>query len=102
MIKPTFKKGGVNFHSYRQCHITSEMAQKFDGIENIYFDLPKSPNMLLVEKLPKLNKNNNIKNYMELDIKENNISSESDSDDDILFAYERYSLKKVRKRYYYK
>ena len=49
--------------------------------------------MLLVEKLPKLNGNNNIKNYLELDIKENNISSESDSDDDILFAYERYSLK---------
>ena len=78
MIKRSFKKGGINL--------------KFDGTEDIHFDRPKSPNMLLVGKLPKLN----IKNYMELDIKENNISSESDSDDDILFAYEWYSLKEVR------
>ena len=53
--------------------------------------------MLLVEKLPNLTINNNIENYMELNIKENNISNESDNDDDILFNYERYSLKEVRK-----
>ena len=82
MIKRSFKKGGINL--------------KFDGTEDIHFEWPKSPNMLLVEKLPTINKNNNIENYMELDIKENNISSESDSDDDILFNYERYSLKEVR------
>ena len=83
MIKRSFKKGGINL--------------KFDGTEDIHFDWPKSPNMLLVEKLPNLTINNNIENYMELNIKENNISNESDNDDDILFNYERYSLKEVRK-----
>ena len=41
--------------------------------------------------------NNNIENYIELDINENNLSKESDSEDDILFNPELYSLKKLRK-----
>ena len=42
--------------------------------------------------------NNNIENYIELDINENNLSKESDSEDDILFNPELYSLKKLRKK----
>ena len=41
--------------------------------------------------------NNNIENYIELDINENNLSKESDSEDDILFNPELYSLKKLIK-----
>ena len=41
--------------------------------------------------------NNNIENCIELDINENNLSKESDSEDDILFNPELYSLKKLRK-----
>ena len=59
MIKRSFIKGGINL--------------KFDGAEYIHFDWPKRPNIALVEKLPYLNLNNNIKNYMEFDIKENKI-----------------------------
>ena len=40
--------------------------------------------------------NNNIENFMEFDIKKNNNFNESDSDEDILFNYERYSLREVR------
>ena len=52
--------------------------------------------MFLVEKFPNMNLNNNLENYMELDIKGNNISNESESADDIFFDYESYSLKEIR------
>ncbi len=69
IIKQSFKKGGINL--------------KFDGSEDLVFDWPKNPDMILIEKIPSLSMNNNIENFMEFNIKKNNNINESDSDEDI-------------------
>ena len=77
-IMYSFKKGGITL--------------KNDASEDIIFQWPKTPDMILIEDIPQIKNENNF-NGLNL----NNEEYEYDSEEDILFDYERYSISSIRK-----
>ena len=74
----SFKKGGITL--------------KNDASEDIIFQWPKTPEMILIEDIPQIKNENNF-NGLNLNTEE----YENDSEEDILFDYERYSISSIRK-----
>ena len=82
MIKYSFKKAGINL--------------KLDGSEDNLFTWPKQPEMLLIEDTKKI-KNELFNNEINFENDLNNSGNFCDSeDDDIMFDYDRYSIKTIR------
>ena len=77
-ISYSFKKGGIILSN--------------DGSEDIIFQWPKTPDMTLIEDIPQLKNENNF-NVLNLNTEE----QENDSEEDILFDYERYNISSIRK-----
>ena len=85
MIKLSFKKGGINL--------------KLDGSEDSLFNWPRHPEMVLIEDIQ--NKSFKDSKTNEIVYDTNFISNaDLDSEDDVLFDYERYSIKSIRKEVY--
>ena len=80
-IQHSFKKAGINL--------------KLDNSEDYMFIWPKQPDYILIEDLKK----NNLDNLTgSIDYSSENINSENrDSEKDILFDYDRYDIKWIRK-----
>ena len=79
-IQHSFKKAGINL--------------KLDNSEDYMFNWPKQPDYILIEDLKK-NKGDNLTDS--IDYSNENINPEiSDSEEDILFDYDRYDIKCIR------
>ena len=79
-IQHSFKKAGINL--------------KLDNSEDYMFNWPKQPDYILIEDLKK-NKGDNLTDS--IDYSNENINPEiSDSEEDILFDYDRYDIKCIK------
>ncbi len=85
MIKLSFKKAGINLN--------------LNGSEDVLFNWPKQPEMLLIEDIKKI-KQNNFTNHINFENNSINNYEDKDSDNDILFDYDRYDIKNIRNEVY--
>ena len=85
MIKLSFKKAGINLN--------------LNGSEDVLFNWPKQPEMLLIEDIKKI-KQNNFTNHINYENNSINNYEDKDSDNDILFDYDRYDIKNIRNEVY--
>ena len=77
-IKHSFKKGGINL--------------KKDGSEDVIFNWPKLPDMVLIEDLPSLKKENTFNDL--------NLNSEdSEDNEDNITTIRKEVIKRLRKNY---